>query len=204
MISSFDASSEGSPTLLSHSLQVTPSGLAKLYVAGQRVDLSACPPLEKCGVKISSINYQNYPRFLEFLDGTGICHGNPEKTYKDLVAAKKRCLVRRDGVRAVRTDFYPVRYKKELYESTVRSTRCHLLTLTPGKRCRECKNARVQLRVYSRRRSKSSGALSKYFKNACLSTPQQRSKMQKLAKKNRQQEQSINRLRKSLDTLIRS
>ena len=190
-----ESNSAAPPTFISHSLLIDERGIAKLHVAGLPVDLKACPALTLSEISSDSVNYSNFPSFIDLLESLAICPGNPESMFVDVVQKKKKkCFVSRGGIPSLKVVAWPNLVSGSFCSTTVRSRKCEILT-TSGQRCQPCQQTRAQLRVYYKRSQTPSSPLtaSKFAKNSSLSTPQRSGKFAQLARKAKFQQRKITR-----------
>ena len=147
-------------------------------------------------ISLSDVNYTNFPRLLEALEHFKICIGNPDEASTTINDRTCYRLKDRSGNNAVLRHAFPVRHNNCVHESTIRSTKCHLLLSQGTARCHECIRSRKACFQYLRRSQQSLG--NKFTKNSLLTTPQRLSKFSSLARKAKIQKRAIDRLKRQI------
>ena len=193
-----DASISGPATWASHSLLLDKTGLAKFYVQGRPIATDYCSALQKSPIHPSKVTFLNFPAFLQFLDKSATCPGNPDDKFVCMARRWKNSYFQSKLDASI-----PVIYKNCFYLATLRSSHCHLITSAENMRCSECVKFRKSLGIYhSRWIRRSSGMSHKFTKNKVLSTPQRSLKFSLLARKQKMQLQTIRRLKAKIENWV--
>ena len=114
----------------------------------------------------------------------------------EMADARKGIFKSKDGVVRAKVDTsLPVTLDGEVYHSTIRTTNCHILSLSPM--CSKCKDYVSILRTcYSRWCKKSGDEVSKFTNNRYLTSPQKTKKIEQLQRKvvaGRQEKMTLSR-----------
>ena len=121
-------------------------------------------------------------KLISNLDTASICRGYPKKEYMEMANARKGILKYKDGrIRAKVDTSCPIVMDEETFHSTIRTTKCEIVTYSLHSICKECsKFGRVLRGTYSRWCNVST---SKYTNNRYLTSPQKCAKLRQLQQK---------------------
>ena len=113
------------PLSLSHCLIISRDLTWKLYVHGQRVDISSCTLLQEVPAKLQ---LESANTLVRRVDSLSVCVGNPDHHFVQLCDAHKGSILSPDGsVSAFTDDYCAIVFEGNSFDSTVRTSKCDLL-----------------------------------------------------------------------------
>ena len=197
-------SSSSQPLIITHCVTVSANLRWSLFVHNRVVQL--CSALASVPVELT--NAESCSTFLSDIDGLNICAGQPDDHLVQMAAAKKGVFRSHDGESIVASldEYAPVRLNGKTYAKTIRTTACQLL-VRDGSKCVPCKNYRDTLRTMYNRWSKRASAVmtetSSHTNERFLTTPERKAKMQKMRKRIRGAEQTVQQLTAKIEALMK-
>ena len=137
----------------------------------------------------SSTILSSFPHFLDHgtvmrliskLESAHICRGYPRKEFVDMANARGGVIRRVNGEARAHVDsLHPVAMNGEIYQSTLRTTECSLLSQSPL--CSQCRDYGPVLRsIYSQWIGKSRDHVNKFTNNRYLTLSQKDAKLKNL------------------------
>ena len=79
---------------------------------------------------------------LSHIDTLNVCIGNPDHRFSALCEMYGGEFKAADGtIASFKDNYYPIKFEDEIYQSTIRSTKCSILT--ENTKCEVCKNYRA-------------------------------------------------------------
>ena len=172
-----------------------------VHVHGKSLDGTKCTALAQFPVRPSVVK-QN--QIIAVLDKLKVCPGNPDEQYLDLGDSRKGTFYdAHRNLGAIVDSFFPVKLEGKLYDRTVRSIHCELLT--SNNRCEACKKYRPSLRsLCSRKAKRQQNQASKHTEVSShtnyryLNTPQRKKRMSNLKAEVVSNKRKIERLHEAL------
>lgn len=133
-----------------------------VFVQGKQIDRNNTPLLSTVPDTLDSSGLVS---LLALLNSAAICPGHPDPRYTELAEHRKGTFTSQDGrVRATLDKRHTVASGGRVYQSTIRTTGCELLT-DDGGMCDECKAFGSTLRSMYSRWSARADEVSKYTNN---------------------------------------
>ena len=177
----------------------------RLYVHGKVVNILSCIALVHIPV---TLNATSTMELLSLIDTLNVCVGNPDPKFIALCEMHGGEFKAADGtLSSFKDDFSPIKFEGEVYKSTVRSTKCSILT--EDIKCDMCKNYRATLRALcSRQQRTTDDAISKrtevssHTNYRYLTTDQCKRRMCNLKEELNQQHNKVNELEKKIQQMI--
>ena len=177
----------------------------RLYVHGKVVNILSCIVLVHIPV---TLNATSTMELLSLIDTLNVCVGNPDPKFIALCEMHGGEFKAADGtLSSFKDDFPPIKFEGEVYKSTVRSTKCSILT--EDIKCDMCKNYRATLRALcSRQQRTTDNAISKRTEVSShtnyhyLTTDQCKRRMCNLKEELNQQRNKVNELEKKIQQMI--
>ena len=84
---------------------------------------------------------------LSSIDRLGVCAGQPDTHYVQMISAKHGVVKSRNGdISATLDDYASVTFNGEVFNQTVRTAKYELFVIGNGKKCNSCKAYRATLR----------------------------------------------------------
>lgn len=180
------------PVMVSHSILLEADMSWKVFVYGHHINRT-CSVLSLIPDKLNSCAVM---KLISNLDSANICRGYPMRKYTEMAKARKGVLRDKDGADRAKVDTScPVVMNGESFDSTIRTTKCEIVTYSPHSLCKECsKYGHVLRGTYTRWLDTSThdNNISKYTNNRYLTSPQKCVKLRQLQQKasNRKKEKA--------------
>ena len=168
------------PMKISYCIVVELDGSWKVFVNNQHVERNVTPIFSAIP---EHLNHAAVMHLISVMDSANVCCGYPQSKYIEMADARKGIFKSKDGVARAKVDTsLPVTLDGEVYHSTIRTTNCHILSLSPM--CSKCKDYVSILRTcYSRWCKKSGDEVSEFTNNRYLTSPQKTKKIEQLQRK---------------------
>ena len=177
----------------------------KLYVHGKVVSVSGCTALAHTP---ATLNPTFTAELLSQIDTLNVCIGNPDHRFSALCEMHGGEFKAADGtIASFKDNYYPIKFEDEIYQSTIRSTKCSILT--ENTKCEVCKNYRATLRALcSRQQRTTEDTISKrtdvssHTNYRYLTADQCKTRMCNLKEELDQQRNKVNELEKKIQKMI--
>ena len=127
-------------------------------------------------------NHGTAMKLILILDSAHVCHGYPKREYVEMASSCKGVFRGKSGeVRAQIDSTNPVIMQGKVYQTTIRTVGCALLSNSPL--CDQCKKYGPVLRATFSRCRNTQNEVSKFTNNRFLTSPQKCTKLKQLQKK---------------------
>ena len=143
------ASQSTEPLVISHSLLVDADLSWRVFIHGHRVDKSTSNSLAAVPDHLDS---SAFAHLLSILQSVNVCPGQPNPRYIEMAVSRKGTFTGPDGdIKATLETSFQVTLKGKVFPSTIRTTKCEVLTDARGSTCSTCRGYGSTLQaMYSR------------------------------------------------------
>ena len=189
--------------VVTHSLTVKRDLTWILNIHNHLIDPQKCAVLQSVPKVLSSTSLNG---LIELLERLHVCCGQPDSHFLSMIEAKKGRIVSANGnVSAYMDSYSPVSLNGQLFQKTVRTSSCELLST--AQKCSLCKSYRNTLRAMYHQWSKKSGNVacdtSSHSNYRYLNTPEKKAKMYKLKQRATIAEKKISSLQTKIKQLTK-
>ena len=187
--------------MITHCLTIEDDLSWKICIHSKEVTADQCPPLSDIPTHLEANQLQH---LLCLLDQLRVCPGHPDDHYVDMVRAKKGKLISTSGDIAAYIDSNAhVQLNGQTYSTTVRSTKCHILTsVTKCPACASyCDTIRSIHHRWQKRLNTSPSKLTSthsHVNERWLTTPERQEKRTKLKQRVRSAENMVKYMKEKI------